>query len=167
MDFTFDDDDDSVSNAKYSAMLPGNVPLGTKYKDYSTSRLTPGSTLLECNGSDIHLGRGAAAVPTTNTIAPPPKQQGKSSKTKHRYLIVWPGMLSLNPKRKSATNDGEDPKLGKLEGLDTDHPTLKIPFGGGKEGHLAFVGRKVPSSSKFMMLNCSKKGSVVVKVSKG
>lgn len=57
------------------------------------------------------------------------------------------------------------PQLGKVVGLSTATPKLRIAFPDcGKS--LVFPGTKVPTSSKFMWLNCSnrKKGSVACKV---
>ena len=55
--------------------------------------------------------------------------------------------------------------LGKLDGLRTDHPTLSIPFPQLRK-KLIFPGKKVPTSSKYIMLSCSnkQKGSVQCKV---
>jgi hypothetical protein len=55
--------------------------------------------------------------------------------------------------------------LGKIEHLQTDHPVLKVPFEDGRT--MVFQGKKMDSSSKFMMFNCkSSKGSVTCKVRK-
>jgi hypothetical protein len=260
MDFTDEEDDyKSASSSgsdsgiagpgkgKYSSAVPSKCSVQTKFRRRDIDpafRLTPGSHLQACNGSDIHLARGAIAPSSNFPVMPPPKH-GKAAKTKHRYLIVWPGVLSLNPHRaelqknngsdeiskkedpedaEEATanvdkedkaaeeaaededmndddmNDNDNDKngqeetndtaneeendkktsatstsvvasssgsaatcLGTLEGLDTDKPTLKIPFPNGQS--MTFAGRKVESSSKFMLLTCSKKGSVTCKVS--
>lgn len=251
MDFTDDEDNNSSESGSGSGsdlldttttannILPANAPVQTKYRRRDVdpaNRLTPGSHLQACNGTDIHLVRGAAAPSSSVAVMPPPKH-GKPAKTKHRYLIVWPGIVSLNPHRAAATtaanaavanndnntmgredtkeeeeeeeetkdnsNDNntsdndidvdeeeeEDKKsaksgtaatnntsvvasnsgtattsLGTLEGLDTDNPTLKIPF---PSGVMTFAGRKIQSSSKYMLLTCSKKGTVTCKVSRG
>ena len=211
--------------------LPSNVPVSFTPPNNITAALTPGSHLADCNGSDIHLARGAARIPSSHVIAPPPKQVGKGGKTKHRYLIVWPGVLSLHKNRRvnnstttSGSNgnsndeeEGEEEKktedndkekqenggdnddnddddddksedenptttnattsvvttsggskettLGTLQGLDTEAPTLTIPFGDDNDtSYMTFAGRKIQSSSKFMMLSCNKKGTVKWKV---
>jgi hypothetical protein len=48
------------------------------------------------------------------------------------------------------------PSLGQLEGLRTDHPTFTIPFVG-QSKRLVFPGKKVPTTSKFIMLSCANK----------
>ena len=68
-------------------------------------------------------------------------------------------------KKQSQTQSQPPPSLGKVEGLRTDHPTFTIPFPHlGK--NLVFPGKKVPTSSKYIMLACSnkQKGSVQCKV---
>ena len=113
--------------------------------------LRPSSNLSVCNGSDIQLLRGATKIPSAASIvvAPPPKHIGKTGKTKHRFLLVWPGILSVNARRnnqilstkeetekesahlKSYLEDKEPnhTTLGIIQDLCTDTPALKIPFG--------------------------------------
>ena len=57
------------------------------------------------------------------------------------------------------------PQLGKVEGLSTANPKLRIVFPGSTKS-LVFPGTKVNSLSKYMWLNCSarKKGTVACKV---
>jgi hypothetical protein len=55
--------------------------------------------------------------------------------------------------------------LGKIENLQTDNPVLKVPFEDGRT--MVFHGKKIDSSSKFMMLHCKgSKGSVTCTVRK-
>ena len=230
MDYTSDEDDFSDSGGRDSkAGLPPGASAQTKAPRYhsnndisGSNQLTPGAVLQSCNGSDIHTAHGATCKTTSETlmVPPPPPKGGKGSKTKHKFLIVLPGMLSLNSDRKqhdskkkedngndedeeNSDNDNSDEDeeekksdrasmtgdstaakstkstttaaagatLGKLHGLDTDTPTLRIPMpSGGNNGdsavaELTLVGKKIDSSSKFMMLSCNKKGEVACKVS--
>jgi hypothetical protein len=119
------------------------------------------------------------------------------AKEKGRYLIILPGMLSFKklPQQSSIETTGtnkdsneddngndnneEDPEtnpsndkksvpqsLGKMVDLSTEHPSLRVPFPSGKT--LVFPGKKVETTSKYILLSCSmrKKGSVTCKVRK-
>lgn len=259
MDFTDDDEEDDrfIRNkgavvgrrqklpAKSSAQSGKAPKYHTKTTNVNNStnnndmpKLTPGAILQACNGSDIHLARGAASVTATSNsiIVQAPTKGGKGSKTKHRFLIMLPGMLSIHHRRpqqqqpkannnnsnsgdndkdegddggddddeeedyKDDDDDDEEEKksednkssaaasaatstnkssttttsttntLGTLHDLDTDKPTLRIPMpsssgsGSSDQEYLTFVGKKLNSSSKFMLLSCNKKGSVSCKV---
>jgi hypothetical protein len=51
--------------------------------------------------------------------------------------------------------------LGRIQGLSTDHPVLTIPYPNGV--FLTFRGRKIESSSRFMMLCFNKRGKITCK----
>ena len=71
-------------------------------------------------------------------------------------------------KKRSAAGGGTaaagSQSLGKLEGLAKGKPELKVPFPNGRM--LVFPGKIIPTTSKYIMLNCStsKNGSVQCKV---
>jgi len=58
--------------------------------------------------------------------------------------------------KKVSTISVQSHSLGRVEGLRTDIPTFKIPFPTMKKD-LIFPGRKVPTTSKYLVMSCSSK----------
>ncbi|KAI2497548.1 hypothetical protein MHU86_16951 [Fragilaria crotonensis] len=144
--------------------------------------LPPGPALLACSGSDIVLSRGASAKPSVA------KQKGRYVIMLPGILSLRPKSKESADAGADKTGEDEDERdgttdgatdelqadvatkskalitstlLGRMEGLSTDTPVLKIPYPNG--GCLTFQGHKVnDSTSRFMMLSF-KKGDVVCK----
>lgn len=144
--------------------------------------LPPGPALLACSGSDIVLSRGASAKPSVA------KQKGRYVIMLPGILSLRPkskespdagaDKTGEDADDRDGTTDGATDELqadvatkskatitstllGRMEGLSTDTPVLKIPYPNG--GCLTFQGHKVnDSTSRFMMLSF-KKGDVVCK----
>lgn len=146
--------------------------------------LAPGSALLACSGSDIVLSRGASAKPNAAkqkgryiimlpgilSLRPKSKESGDNGTDKigddedeedgAKNGVICTDDLQVDVATKSKTPI-TNLSLGRIEGLTTDTPVLKIPYPNG--GCLTFQGHKVnDSSSRFMMLSF-KRGDVFCK----
>jgi hypothetical protein len=170
--------------------LPKDWPVTSRPPIYppTASALAPGSLLQHtCSGNDIHLARNAVARPNLA------KERGKyllilpgnlslkklannDNKRSLSQSSIGLAEASSNIGISQTTNTGlsqssvdatkkvPPPILGTIQDLNTDHPKFVIPFPEGKT--LVFPGKKVETTSKYMILSCStkKKGSVVCKV---
>jgi len=153
----------------------GSVKMG------DSSRLKPGSALLSCSGSDIQLTKSATSRPNLSihkgrflillpgqlsfktTVSP--TQQSEAFLTKNMTeaaAVSTPAPLAdmLNTQHtgtettishKSLPVTQEAFLFGKLDNLETDTPTLTIPFGSVKK-NLVLTGRKIQTSTIFMSL---------------
>eukprot|EP00520_Triparma_pacifica_P020376 CAMPEP_0118666280 /NCGR_PEP_ID=MMETSP0785-20121206/19125_1 /TAXON_ID=91992 /ORGANISM="Bolidomonas pacifica, Strain CCMP 1866" /LENGTH=119 /DNA_ID=CAMNT_0006560569 /DNA_START=318 /DNA_END=674 /DNA_ORIENTATION=- len=70
-----------------------------------------------------------------------------------RWMVQFPGVVSVEAGKKTETFDG---RLGKLGGLDTAEPWLLLTSST-SETSLKFTGRKYWSSSQYVPVIASKK----------
>jgi hypothetical protein len=97
------------------------------------------------------------------------EEEGKEASTTKNGEALSSQQQQTPSKKQSQSQPQSQPQpptsLGKVEGLRTDHPTFTIPFPHLRK-NLVFPGKKVPTSSKYIMLACSnkQKGSVQCKV---
>jgi hypothetical protein len=94
------------------------------------------------------------------------EEEGKErSTTKGGEALSSQEQQTSSSKKQSQPQPQPPTSLGKVEGLRTDHPTFTIPFPHLRK-NLVFPGKKVTTSSKYIMLACSnkQKGSVQCKV---
>jgi hypothetical protein len=173
--------------------LPNEWPVASRLPEYGDDALAPGLLLKQnCNGQDIHLARNAVQKP--NLV----KEKGKfllilpgnlslksfteSSKASQLSQVslsqnsVGLGQTSigLSQEMNESVPSSQPlftlkkvlPTLGRLTNLSTDQPKLVLKFSSTKS--LVFPGKKVSTSSKYMMLSCSskRKGHVACKVSR-
>jgi hypothetical protein len=145
-------------------------------KTSNNNHLKPGDILHRCTGKDIKMMKNSDSRPNL-TIG------------KGRFLFILPGLLSLRyPKEKESkrwskkqdantnTNNnvnetvkGDDDiigglslnSMGKIRGLTTTKPILIVPLPNGDT--LRFEGRKIQSTSKFLVMNCRSSGIVSCK----
>jgi hypothetical protein len=155
--------------------------------------LPPGPRLHACSGRDIQVSRGAMTRPNIDKgkgrflIVLPgllSLRSGVNDSNSGR-----PSLSSVSDKNNNNinTNDSMEAEhdafalqtdcatavvnptppspttIGRIDQLASDAPILKIPWQGSRT--LCFPGRKVPTSSEFMVLTCKSKGSVMCKVS--
>jgi hypothetical protein len=156
--------------------------------------LETGTVLEACNGSDIQLARGASARPNlakgrgryliilpgimsfksrSKQIKPIPENDSKAEaavgKAKQNDEDDEEETKSVedNGDKKPAARNPFQPRvtmLGKIQEIESEAPIMKVPFDDGRS--LVFQGKKVDTSSKYMILNCkASKGSVTCKVS--
>lgn len=176
-----------VSNKMQS--LPDHWPVSShrikeNVKDPNIKlKLTPGSILKNCSGSDIKISKNSDAKPTMG--------RGK-------YLFFLPGLLSLRQPSLSSSQPHEQKEilddsivesqehsnsqeeasqetkttqsstkkispttlmtLGKVTNLYTQNPILTIPLPNGQS--LEFLGKKIKCASKYLMLTFKTSGAV-------
>lgn len=147
-------------------ILPSDWPVASQPPVFppEASALRPGSLLQQtCSGNDIQLARAACVVPNFD------KQKGK-------FLLIFPGNFSFG-NSSNETDKATDVKqeettkppasnavaatMGRIEGLQTNTPTFKVPFPHLQKS-LVFSGKKIETTSKFLALSCSNKKSGMV-----
>jgi hypothetical protein len=172
--------------------LPNDWPAASRPPALKStdSALRPGSLLQEvCNGQDIHLNKQSLQAPSISKekgrylfILPgnmsfrglkrTTKSMGDEVVEKSEDLVEKKSMEDGDDEEGEGTakDDGVSSKiavqsLGKIEGLSTLNPKLRVAFPDSNKA-LVFPGTKVNTLSKFMWLNCSgrKKGTVACKV---
>jgi hypothetical protein len=145
-----------------------------------------------CNGSDIQLARGASTRPNlakgrgryliilpgimslksrSKQIKPERENDSKAAVAKAKQNDEddeeETKPMGDNGDKKPATRNPFQPRvtmLGKIQEIESNAPIMKVPFDDGRS--LVFQGKKVDTSSKYMILNCkASKGSVTCKVS--
>lgn len=152
---------------RYLIVLPGMMSLKSQAKATKTpvKDATRDAGLVEPD--DLSQAEEPSKTTRDNTPKDTPESESDAEQAK-------PDAPSSDPD--PAKFEGGTPKrptpfvakgvtLGKIEKLATDNPILKVPFGDGRT--MVFQGKKIDSSSKFMMFHCkSSKGSVTCKVRK-
>lgn len=117
----------------------------------SSTRLTPGNILQKCSGSDIKI--------TKNCDAKPNLAIGRG-----RFLFILPGLLSLKQPTQDANKTLSGSTLftmGKIFGLDTKTPTMKIDLPSGAQ--MILKGKKISSTSRYLVLTCKTSGNIQCK----
>lgn len=117
----------------------------------SSTRLTPGNLLQKCSGSDIKI--------TKNCDAKPNLAIGRG-----RFLFILPGLLSLKQPAQDANKTLSGSTLftmGKIFGLDTKTPTMKIDLPSGAQ--MILKGKKISSTSRYLVLTCKTSGNIQCK----
>ena len=146
--------------------LPDGWPVTSNSQTSSKSQvLKPGNILHKCSGRDIKLSKNSDTRPNF-TIG------------RGRFLFVLPGLLSLRkPFENIAKDKSQDSTastngasasigsttsklftLGKVRNLETNQPILEIPLPNGQL--LSFQGRKVQTTSRYLVLTCKTSGAV-------
>lgn len=123
--------------------LPPHAPLSSKRPTYPPTSLPPGNAYRKSSGMDVTVKRGALQNPV--------KIDKELKNT--RWMVQFPGVISVEAGKKTETFDG---RLGKLGGLDTAEPWLLLTSPT-SETSLKFTGRKYWSSSQYVPVITSKK----------
>jgi hypothetical protein len=74
----------------------------------------------------------------------------KKGKRKNKFLFCLPGKLMISA----------NAKLGEIENLDTDQPTMYMDFPG--QGRLKLVGQKKYPAQQMMTMQCKKDGPLIL-----
>lgn len=134
--------------------LPQGLPLSSDpapINSISSKRLTPGNILQKCSGSDIKI--------TKNCDAKPNLAIGRG-----RFLFILPGLLSLKQPTQEADKTLSGSTLftmGKIFGLDTKTPTMKIDLPSGAQ--MILKGKKISTTSRYLVLTCKTSGNIQCK----
>jgi hypothetical protein len=148
--------------------------------------LAPGPTLQQCSGADVMLSKGASlkpnvakgkgrfliVLPGTLSI----KAQKKDSKLPDADVAAADTVIDPTQDTEVSSCSPEEPAsdalaveaakpnpkhvFGTISGLTTDTPKLTITLPNSQQ--LIFMGRKMETSSRFMMLSCHARKSTVM-----
>jgi hypothetical protein len=150
---------------KYLLILPGNLSLKKLANNDNKRSVAESSIGLSQASGDIGPSEVSSDIglsQTTDIGLSQTTNTGLSQSSVDATKKVPQTCLSQSSV--DATKKVPPPTLGTVQDLSTDHPKFVIPFPDGRT--LVFPGKKVETTSKYMIISCStkKKGSVVCKV---
>ena len=147
----------SKEKGRYLLLLPGILNIKTQQRQQQQAEEEQEQEQEAKNSNDDNNNNNKEDTKTMDKVV---SMGGSSSNGAAEDATSTAATSTLDSTLKKAPTS-----LGRVEGLATDSPVLKVPFPNGKT--LIFPGKKVPTTSKYIMLSCStkKKGSVACKVS--